>query len=259
MQSRAVMLRLSKYGAGVHRPSISLRGTAVLLLAMAIFSSCNKTEEFIIDYKYDYYPLETGHYVVYDVDSIVIDDFTQTTDTFRYQKKYVIDSTFTDNIGRAAYKLIRYQRGDPTQGWTLTDVWYVVRTETTLEVNEENQRFVKLLFPPDEGQTWNGNQYIDSVDANWYLWHPSAWEYTISEVDKPAIINGFQFDSTLTVTQQSDSTLIEKVISVEKYAKHVGMIYKYFSALEKNGDITRPWSNPESGFILVFSISEYGN
>jgi len=239
-------------------PVSFFRAAIAFFLLAVIFSSCSKTEDFVIVYKYDYYPLETGHYVVYEVDSIVINDFTQTTDTFRYHKKYVIDSAFTDNIGREAYRLIRYQRADSTQSWTLTDVWYAVRTETTLEVIEENQRFVKLLFPPEEEQTWDGNQYIDSVDANWYLWHPSAWEYTLTEVDVPANINGLQFDSTLTVTQQSDSTLIEKVVSVEKYAKGVGMIYKYFSALEKNRDITRPWSNPESGFILIFTISDYG-
>src|ERR1051325_5894407 len=103
-------------------------------VAAILFCSCNKTEPFTIDYKYDYYPVEIGHYVIYDVDSIVFNDFTQQSDTFHYQKKNVIDSSFIDNSGREAHKLIRYQRKDSSQGWTLTDVWYVVRTQNTLEV-----------------------------------------------------------------------------------------------------------------------------
>lgn len=227
-----------------------------LSFCMAIFSSCEKTEDVVLDFKYEYYPSQIGHYVIYDVDSIVFDDFTETSDTFRYQKKYVVDSSFIDGSGREAFKLLRYQRADSTQGWVLSDVWSAVVTNTTLEVNEENQRFVKLLFPPRENQTWMGNEYINIVDANWYL---EDWEYTNTTVDASETINGMQFDSTITVTQQDYESLIEKVSAVEKYAKNVGMVYKYFLALEKNGDITRPWTDPESGFILTMTINSYGN
>jgi len=225
------------------------------LFAM-LFTSCEKEESLTIDYKYEYFPTGFGHYVIYNVDSIVFDDFTNTSDTFHYQKKHVIDSSFTDNSGRTAYKVIRYQRADSTQPWTLADVWYAVPTQTTLEVNEENQRFVKLLFPPREGQTWRGNQYIDITDANWYL---EDWEYSATAVDAPETVGGIAFDSTVTVVQQDYETLIEKVNAEEKYAKNVGMVYKYFLALEKRGDITRPWTNPESGFILTMTVAGYGN
>lgn len=234
---------------------------AGLFIAVGIsFSSCNEIEDFPIDYGYDYYPLEIGHYVTYDVDSIVFNDFTGQIDTFKYQKKHVIDSSFTD-FGMLSYKLVRYQRPDSTQAWSLSDVWHITRKKRSLEVAEENQRFIKLLFPPDDEQTWNGNQYIDSVStspSNWWFWKPSEWEYATMEYDVPGSVNGLQFDSTLTVLQQQDSTLIQNVYSIEKYAKHVGLIYKKFWWLEKDGDISRPWSNPESGVILTMTIAGYG-
>lgn len=230
-----------------------------LLFCMGIFASCEKTEEITLDFKYEYYPTQMGHYVIYDVDSIIFDDFTGTSDTFHYQKKYVMDSTFDDGAGRTAHKLIRYHRADSLHAWVLSDVWSAVVNNTSLEVIEENQRFVKLLFPPREDATWKGNKYIDSLDTNWWFWKPSGWEYTNAAVDAPETLGGMQFDSTVTVLQQSDSTLIEKVIALEKYAKNVGMIYKQFSVMEKNGELTRPWSNPESGFILTMTINSYGN
>lgn len=227
-----------------------------LAFCMIIFSSCEKTEDVVLDFKYEYYPTQIGHYVIYDVDSIIFDDFTETSDTFHYQKKYVIDSTFTDGMGRQAHKLLRYHRADSTQAWTLSDVWSVVVNATSLEVVEENQRFVKLLFPPREEQTWDGNKYINITSANWYL---EDWEYTAASVDVSEIVNQMQFDSAVTVIQQDYETLIEKVYAEERYAKNVGMVYKSFLALEKRGNISLPWTQPESGFILTMTINSYGN
>ncbi len=240
--------------------SFSHLSTVIALVFSAmLFSSCEKTEDLTIDYKYDYYPSQKGHYVIYDVDSIIFDEFAHSSDTFQYQKKYVVDSAFVDGSGNNAFRIVRYQRPDSTQGWALCDVWWASTPNNSLEVVEENQRFVKLLFPPKENQKWDGNKYlVDSLEASWWYWRLDEWEYTIADLDAPATIQGMTFDSTLTVNQQSDSTLIHKVISYEQYAKHVGMIYKKFIALEKNGDITRPWSNPESGFILTMTINSYG-
>lgn len=254
------MKKIQLFSFASAQPHLPLRFLPLFLVFTGLlFSSCDKTDEgFAVDYKYAYYPTNLGHYVIYDVDSIIFDDFTQTSDTFTYQKMHVVDSAFTDGSGRDAHKIIRYHRADSTQSWILTDVWSAVVTQNSLEVTEENQRFVKLLFPPRDAQTWDGNKYIDSVDANWWFWKPSEWEYATDAVDASATINGMQFDSTVTVMQQADSTLIEKVVSVERYAKHVGMVYKHFSVMEKNGDITRPWTNPESGFILTMRVHSYG-
>ncbi|GIV32572.1 MAG: hypothetical protein KatS3mg031_0107 [Chitinophagales bacterium] len=231
----------------------------ILLFSIFILSACEKNDQtFQIDYKYSYFPIRQGHYVVYDVDSIVYNDNTGTVDSFHYQKKHVIDSMFTDNEGREAYRLVRYQRENASQQWQLTDVWYFVRTSSALEMVEENQRFVKLVFPPKTGLSWNGNKYITQTD-NWWFWKPVPWEYQITELDVPASFGLLQFDSTLTVVQQDKESLIQKVKSVEQYAKNVGLVYKYFLALDKSkGDISRPWTEPDFGFIFTMQIVEYG-
>ncbi len=225
---------------------------------LLMFSACDETSDFEIDYKYGYYPAELGHYVIYNVDSIVYNDNTSSVDSFHYQVKHVIDSTFPDNEGREAYRLVRYKRADESQPWSLIDVWSFVPTTNTLEVSEENVKFVKLLFPPKKDQTWDGNKYVNE-DDNWWFWKPIPWEYTVTELDVPMIIGQLQFDSTLTVLQQDEESLIQKVNSVEKYAKNVGLIYKYFLALDKSkGDISRPWTDPDFGFIFTMTIVEYG-
>lgn len=228
----------------------------LLSFVVAVFalSSCNEIEDYSFDHEYEYYPLEIGHFVIYDVDSIVFDDFTGTSDTFNYQKMHVIDSAFTDNSGRQAHKIIRYQRSNSTQPWLLSDVWQAVQTQSSLEVVEENQRFIKLLFPPEEGQSWHGHKYLDIVDGNEWM---ENWEYSITALNVAENINGLQLDSTLTVLQHDEENLIEKYYGEEKYAKHVGLVYKKLINLEKQ-NITAPWTKPEKGFILTMTLLDYG-
>ena len=236
-----------------HKQSF-FRVFVAMLAATVIFSACNKTEDFIIDYKHEYYPAYTGHYVIYDVDSIVFDDFTQTSDTFIYQKMHVLDSVFLDNTGRENFKLMRYQRADPSQAWQFTEVWYVLRTQTTLEIIEENARYVKLLFPQVDNMTWAGNQYISIINDNKYL---ENWSYRITARDVPQTINGLSLDSTITVMQHDQENLIEKIYGEERYAKHAGLVYKKLIWLKKQ-NVSVTWQQPEWGFILTMTVNDYG-
>ena len=229
-------------------------GFVLALFPLIALSSCDKTEEVNFNYKYDYYPKEEGHFVIYNVDSIIFDDFNQTSDTFDYQIKQVVDSTFEDNLGRTAYRLTRFYRANSNLPWTFSQVWYFVPTQTTLEVVEDNQRFVKLLFPPYPGITWHGNQYITITNGNEYL---EGWEYEMLTVDEPETVGNLQFDSTITVLQDDNENLIEKVYAKEIFAKHVGLVYKQLLNLEKQ-NVTAPWTQPESGFILTMIIDSYG-
>ena len=225
------------------------------IFPLIFLSACNKTEDFAIDYKYGYFPHQQGFYTVYDVDSVAFNEFIGEPDTFRYQKKEVIDSAFTDNAGRPAFKILRYQRSDSTEQWRIADVWYGVVTQNSAERVEENLRFVKMIFPPEENLTWDGNRHVQIVDALWWL---QDWEYKIASLDVPETINGIHFDSTLTVHQRDWQIAIKKVYALEKYAKNVGLIYKEIQALEKQ-DVTAPWTQPDNGFTLKMSIREYGN
>lgn len=226
----------------------------VVFLGLLFVPGCSEDENFQPDFKYEYFPLDTGRYVTYEVDSIVYDDFTGTVDTFQYQLKETIASTFKDNQGRTNYRLQRYFRPSDTAKWRIGDVWFTIRTDERAEKIEENQRFIKLVFPPERGATWQGNRFINTTDNIDYY---EDWTYEITELDVAATYNDLQFDSTLTVDQVDKENQIEKTRAIETYAKGVGLIYKEFLHLEKQ-DVTAPWSEAESGFILRMSVVDYG-
>jgi hypothetical protein len=123
---------------------------------------------------------------------------------------------FIDNSGVPAWRLERFKRDDSTQNWVISDIWEVQFLNNQLHVVEENMRFVKIVFPPENGNHWDGNVY-NTLDP---------LEYEITEMDVPGSVNQFSFDSTLTVTLDDRESLINKYYIFNQYAKHVGLINK---------------------------------
>ncbi len=225
-----------------------------LVVIVLLFAACKKDKAVeTVDIGYNYFPTEVGRYVVYQVDSISYDDFFSPVkiDTAHFQLKEVIESVFTDNEGRASERIERYVRYADTLPWSLRDVWYQTRSTTKAEKVEENVRFIKLTFPTQNNQKWNGNA-LNTI---------GTYTYEYKSVDTKKTVNGNVFDSTLTINQIVDSNLIEKKYQVEVYAKNVGMIYKRFVDVQDKGITIEP--GPLSGRIdagtdYTYRIIEYG-
>jgi|AntAceMinimDraft_17_1070374.scaffolds.fasta_scaffold06147_2 hypothetical protein len=216
----------------------------IIILLLIVYSCEEKSTLPPIDLKYEYFPVNTGKWIIYDVDSISYNDFTLDTDTFVFQIKEYIESSFIDNSNKNTQRIERYKRNNDTLNWSIKDVWYCNLNNTTAEKVEEDVRFVKLVFPVIISKKWDGNIY------NTY----ESQTYKYIDVDVPYSINGITFDSTLTVLQKNITTLISEDYSIEVYAKNTGMIYKKFIHLEKEitGDIKK-------GVDYSYTINSYGN
>ncbi|HET6989704.1 MAG TPA: hypothetical protein VFJ43_00195, partial [Bacteroidia bacterium] len=79
------------------------------MFALFCISSCKKDHP-VTDAGYNYFPNNIGHYCIYEVDSTVYDNFNHDTVHYRYEVKEVIESYFTDNMGRQAMRVERYKR-----------------------------------------------------------------------------------------------------------------------------------------------------
>lgn len=200
---------------------------AALLLIFSIFLfACKKDDKVtIVDLGYDYYPDNLGYFKIYECDSLVYHD-APTSDTIEYffQIKEKIDSLLIDNQGRRQLRISRYKKLirinnffilNPT--FTLQDVWWANKTETTVEVVEENERFVKLAFPVQLNKTWNGNAYNTNPKL----------DYNYISIDEPLTLGTLTFAKALTVKQlYSEATILYYKKYQEKYARSVGMVYK---------------------------------
>ena len=220
----------------------------IFLTIIFLAFGCKTDKLLPSDVGYDYFPVEIGKWVVYDVDSIVFNDFTNEIDSFHFQIKELIESSFVDAEGREVQRLHRYKRKDVGDSWTIKDVWSIVKTNKTAERFEENVMYVKLSFPARIGQSWDGNA------ANIY----DEWMYQCTEYDEEYILGNLLFDSTLTVLQRDENLGIEKDYFIEVYAKHVGLVYKQSIHLEQDF-IDPTWSNPRKGFAYTMKGISYGN
>ena len=191
------------------------------LVLLAIFSaSCRKDKPVHIDFGYGYFPAQQGLYVIYDVDSTVYDPFRNDTVYYKYQLKEVRESVFNDNEGRPSLRVERYVRNFSANHpydslpWRLKNVWYETLTASHAERMEENQRYVRMVFPVNNLSYWNGNAQNSQGD----------WEYQYQNINQPMDLQVLHFDSTATVIQKDETNLLNRRYYKEVYAKNIGLI-----------------------------------
>ncbi len=199
-----------------------------------------------------YFPLQLGRYIIYDVDSINYNDVTMTSDTTHFQIKEVISSSFADSTGGITFIINRYRRANDTLIWFEINEWSATVNKSRAEKTEENLRFVKMIFPINDGAKWSGNQYIDTSNG---LENYFDWEYKYSEVHVGKFQNGLTFDSTVTVSELDNENLIEKDLEQEVYAKNLGLVYRIQEHVSKQ-NVSTPWTNPEKGTKVTMIAKE---
>ena len=204
------------------------------------FFACKKKDSFTSATISDYNPLVTGKYIIYKLDSTVLPPFSNTFVTHTYQAKDSVEGQITDNLGRPAFRIIRFIRTDDTQPWMPNNTFMAVITGNTLEYTEDNLRFVKLSLPIKEGVSWKGNEYLTSDPYPYYQFDSdfmADWLYTYQQVGASVTLGANTFDDTITVFERDDAQgdpgsqpdfYAEKTHSIEQYAKGVGLIYKDF-------------------------------
>jgi hypothetical protein len=244
-----------------------MKKITILLSICLLMTYCKKDNSGNIanNIGYEYYPTAIGSFVTYQVDSTNYNDFfvpvLVTNSSFQIKEK--IESEFEDNLGRKSLRIERYIRNNNSENWRLLNVWYATRTERVLEKIEDNQRFIKLVFPPSKNTTWKGNKYIEK-DVQPTLFD-EIWNYKITSLDEPLSLGSKNYDSTLTVIQKeyidgdSRFSLIDKVYSKEIFAKGVGMVYKELWNVQRQKNLNQPWlTSAERGYILKYTAIDYG-
>lgn len=239
-----------------------------LLIGAGLLTSCSTTVEPPIDMSYNYIPIDTGRYYIYNVDSIWIDCEYGINDTTLYQIKETYPSTFIDGMGDTAINVTRYYRSDASQVWTLmtADVWWLKRTTTRLEKREENLTYIKMTYPIDESYTWNGNAYNTLAQQDYF--------YGTQDI---SFNNGFVlFNNTITVYHKLDtSNLIQYYLDTETFARNIGLIHKQkigFTAITSTNSFPycdtilggQEWFNVyilnrvKLGSLVTYKLIEYG-
>ena len=210
-----------------------------------IWVSCDEMDDFVLDTKEAYYPLEIGKYITYSVDSIRYSAQSgggTNIDTSSFQWREMVVDTFRDGESRMVYEVERMRRDDASQDWQLVNVLSVTKTANRVEWVENNRRFVKMFFPMKLEDTSSVFQYFDEfelISVNGEVIEAfKGWEYLVNELDVPSSVNNFSLDSTSTISYANSENVIELRSAKEQYAKNIGLIFflilNYITAKEEN-------------------------
>ncbi len=200
---------------------------------------CDKSSDFTSEQPDVYMNLQPGKWVIYRLDSAKFVNFGQKDTVVRYQAKDVVDASITDNLGRKAWRIVRYMRDSASLNeadWQPTSTYMVVPGRETVEVIENNLRYQKLKLPVSNGFVWKGNSYIDTYSIDSDVRYLFDWDYTYQKVDSSFSLAGTAVPHTVTVQQRDEilgnpsnlDSYSERNYGMEVYAKGVGLVYKNF-------------------------------
>lgn len=214
----------------------------LLFISLVFLFSCKKeTETFQSEPASAYLPAQTGKYITYRLDSTLFTNFGTTTVVRSYQEKHQVDQQTTDNEGRPAYRVFRFIRDVAgTEAWKPSGSYYIIPGNTTVEVVENNLRFVKLTTPVRQDNNWKGNRFLPADPYGTF--YPFSnddnmmdWDYTYTTTGETLTLNGLTLNDVVTV-QQADESVNAPVTqqaaygyinySVDKYAKGLGLVYE---------------------------------
>jgi hypothetical protein len=217
--------------------------------------------------------LQTGKYIHYRLDSMRFIDFGQRDTVISYQAKDTIEAEITDNLGRKAFRVVRYLRdlnSTDESDYMPSLTYMIIPTEQCIEVLENNLRFQKLRLPVTEGFNWHGNSFLPSTPYSITYEFSNdedidLWDYTYEGVDQSFEVNDNVYDNTVTILQVADSSnvpiefpdgLAYRNYWTETYAKNIGLIYKEVVMWEYQPPNS---GNPgfRSGFGLKMNILDH--
>jgi hypothetical protein len=201
-----------------------------------------------VDYGLNYFPLQTGSYIIYDVGEIRYSQLHE-PETLAYELLSEIVDSFPNAVGGFTYVVHNSKRFGTTE-WEYFETLSFMVDDNYAVVTENGTPYVKLSFPLEEGRVWNGNKRNTlGID-----------EYKALVVDAPIEINGLAFPKATFIEQEMyDDEITRTDKRIEIYAKGVGLISKEITQLTYcTEEVCLSDRIIENGIIYNQKIKEYG-
>ena len=226
------------------------------ICAMSFFA-CRKEKKSTGDLTLNYFPLQFGKYVTYDVDSTYYIDSNCTRVLIKSQMKYAVTDTFTDKKKRKSYIMDVWTRPYDGAAWKPSRVIILTPAQTPilntadpittdLLYFQDNAQYVKMRFPVEDGVTWKGNKYVTVQDSLYsYL---RDWDYTYKNTHMSFNNGRVNFDNTVTVIERAlnvNDPYVDSAVNAsstyakEVYAYNVGMIYREWTHTTYKADTSK--------------------
>lgn len=240
-----------------------------LVLLLLLNSGCEETvAEPTVSPLESYYPLALNRPVYYRIDSVVLSGTIGgiVYDSSSSEARETLVETFLGADGTTLYRGERWVRGREAEEFRFQQTFTVDRSGGVVRRSEDNLTFTKLVLPFTRGLSWDGNAAFDEQRSvavgGEFLDVYNGWNYRYSSLDTSLTLStGVQLDSVVTVTQASESNLIDLRQAYERYAPGIGLVERFVDARHTQcrvccgGNtaecINLPWNDKaEKGYII---------
>jgi hypothetical protein len=251
-------------------------GYFIVLALVAATPSCKKKISYPANPLTNYFiGLQVGKYITYRMDSLNFYYYGQLDTVTSYLAKDSVEKQTVDNTGATVWLVTRYLSDTTGDFWSPTLTYTVTPSLSTIDVTENNLRYIKLAFPMDLGFSWTGNTYLPYAPYQDFFSYSdynnlslAGWNYVYQQVNQPfTVTNGTSYDSTHTILQIADSTNVpitntnvfaSSTYWSETYAKHIGLIYRHTEMWEYQPPTPDgSQSGYKIGFELTMSIVDH--
>ena len=196
----------------------SLFSTVLTASLSVLFIACeNKNETFEVVSSTDYYPLQAGKYITYQLDSTVFTQQGRMEEIHSYQEKQVVDAAVTDAMGRPSYRIYRYLRDAAgTEPWRAAGTFIATTIQGNVEVIDNNLRIVRLVSPVKNGGTWMGNRFlpVEPYSSTYQFNNDNNiadWNFSYTGINDVFTSNGKTYKDVLTVEQIKNIDVVDTV------------------------------------------------
>lgn len=169
-----------------------------------------------------YFFLEEGkyrEYQVYEIRYLAVD----LSDTLSYEVREEVKEAVVNDQAEKAHLIYRYSRANNQEEWALDSVWSA-RVERTRAVStENNNQYVKMVFPADTIQSWDRN-----------LFNGRNQKITKARTFNQPFTIGFNtFLNAMEVEiSVEDDSIVQRDNRYEVFADSIGLVYKYYEVLK---------------------------
>lgn len=222
--------------------------SSFVILLLVFLSSCDrKVEEAITDLEFDFQPLEKGLFWIYSVEETIhFGENDAETSTFFYRDR--IRDFYVDASLEQVFIVSRSQSSDRLS-WVPVKEYTLIRRGATLIKTIDNQPLVSLIFPPELGETWDGNIYRSEVADEFQIEEDQTTDFPVASGTE--VIRVLQ--------EESDDKITFRDNRYEVYGKGIGLLEKYDEVLtycSRNDCLGNELIN--SGFKIKMELTDYG-
>lgn len=215
---------------------------SVIALFIILATSCNKST-INADIGEDFQPLKKGNWIMYEVDSIVWNDFFDPVeiDTFSSLVRIETDVDYKNEEGKKTYRIEKKSKKDTTD-WSVDEVMGISLSSSGFKTLRNNKWYLTLATPVSLGSQWDKNAFNTEDEIL----------STYIDLGHLYSVNQNTFDTCVSILYEDYTSLINEDYHFEIYSKHIGMIYKEVKHLETEVD-----GEIKAGYTLEYKIVDW--